>query len=222
MKIFFEKSCWTVTREWSEVTWPLADCKTTFLTFQAIRNFFLKSRWTVTRQWWEVTRPSAACQLKFSDVSSTFKKLRKMSLNGHAPVVRGHATVGRLSNNVFLTIQAIKKFFFLNRWTVTRQWSEVTRPSADCQITFFRRFQQLGNFSEKSRWIVTWQWSEVTRPLTDCQTTFFDVSSNSEIFWKKSLNNHRQRSKVTRPSADCQALSVLLLTNRQHIASECV
>ena len=55
----------------------------------------------------------------------------------------GHATVGRLSNNVFWTFQAIRKKFEKSRWTVTRQWSEVTRPSADCQTTFFGRFKQL-------------------------------------------------------------------------------
>ena len=31
----------------------------------------------------------------------------KKSLNGHPAVVEGHATVGRLSNNVFSTFQAI-------------------------------------------------------------------------------------------------------------------
>ena len=48
-------------------------------------------------------------------------------------MVGGHATVGRLSNNVFWTFQAIRNFFEKSRWTVTRQWSEVTRLSADCQ-----------------------------------------------------------------------------------------
>ena len=48
-------------------------------------------------------------------------------------MVGGHATVGRLSNNVFWTFQAIIKVFEKSRWTVTRQWSEVTRLSADCQ-----------------------------------------------------------------------------------------
>ena len=33
------------------------------------------------------------------------------SLNGHATLVGGHATVSRLSKNVFWTFQAIRKFF---------------------------------------------------------------------------------------------------------------
>ena len=74
-----------------------------------------------------------------------------MSLNGHATVIGGHATVGRLSNNVFWTFQAIWNFFEKSHWTITRLWSEVTRPSADCQTTFFRRFKQLG----KILWKVT-------------------------------------------------------------------
>ena len=38
---------------------------------------------------------------RFLDVSSNLGKFRKKSLNGHATVVGGHATIGRLSNNVF-------------------------------------------------------------------------------------------------------------------------
>ena len=30
-----------------------------------------------------------------------------------------------------------------------REWSEVTRPTADCQTTFFRRFKQFGNILKK-------------------------------------------------------------------------
>ena len=127
---------------------------------------------------------------RFLDVSSNMGKFWKKSLNGHATVVGGHATVGRLSNNVFgrfkrfgkilkkvaersrdngwghatvgrlsnnvfSTFQAIRKFFEKSRWTVTRQWSEVTRPSADCQTTFFGRFKRFGKIlikvAERSR-----------------------------------------------------------------------
>ena len=105
-------------------------------TFQAIWKNFEKCHSTVTPQWSEVTRPSADCQTTFIDVSINSGTLRKKSLNGHATVVKGHATVGLLSNNVFWTFQAIRKFFEKSRWTVTRQWSEVTRPSDDCQTTF--------------------------------------------------------------------------------------
>ena len=30
-----------------------------------------------------------------------------------------------------------------------REWSEVTRPTADCQTTFFRRFKQFGKILKK-------------------------------------------------------------------------
>ena len=80
-----------------------------FWTFQAIGNFFEKSRSTVTRQWPEVTRPSVDCQTTFF---RTFQAIRenfeKSRLKGHETVVGGHATVGRLSNNVFWTFQAIR------------------------------------------------------------------------------------------------------------------
>ena len=69
----------------------------------------------------------------FLDVSSNLGKFWKKSLNGHETVVGGHATIGRLSNNVFSTFQAIRKKFEKSHWRVTRQWSVVTRLSADCQ-----------------------------------------------------------------------------------------
>ena len=49
---------------------------------------------------------------RFLDVSSVWENFEKKSLNGHATVVGGHATVGRLSNNVFWTFQAIWENFF--------------------------------------------------------------------------------------------------------------
>ena len=83
----FEKSRWTVTRQWLRSR----DCRPTvkhdIWTFQAIRNFFEKSRWTVTRQWSEVTRPSPTVKQRFLDVSSNLGKFWKKSLNGHATVV---------------------------------------------------------------------------------------------------------------------------------------
>ena len=95
------------------------------------------------------------------------------------------------------------EIFEKNRWTVTRQWSEVTRPSADCQTTFFRRFKQFGNF-----WKSHWRSRDSGRRSRDRWMTvkqrFLDVSSNSENFWKKSLKVTRQWSEVTRPLDDCQ------------------
>ena len=123
--------------------------KKVFKQFQTILENFEKSHWTVTRQWSEVTRPSADCQTTFFGRFKQLEKFWKKSLNGHARVVEGHATVGWLSNNVFSTFQAIWENFEKSRWTVTRQWSEVTRPSADCQTTFFRQFKQLENFLKK-------------------------------------------------------------------------
>ena len=150
-----------------EVTRQSADCQTTFFwTFQAIRKIFEKSRWTVTRQWSEVTRPSADCQTTFLDVLSFLGKFWKKSLNGHAIVVGGHATVGRLSKNVFWTFQAIWENFEKSRWTVTRQWSEVTRPSADCQTTFIRRFKQFGKILKKVAKKFTRQFSRLLTPAT--------------------------------------------------------
>ena len=68
---------------------------------------------------------------RFLDVSSNKKIFWKKSLSGHATVVGGHATVGRLSNNVFWTFQAIWENFEKSRWTVTRQWlrSRDRRPT---------------------------------------------------------------------------------------------
>ena len=144
----------------------------------------------VTRQWTEVTRTSTDCQTTFLDVWSNLEKFWKKSLNGHATVVGGHATVGRLSNNVFWTFQAIRKFFEKSRWTVTRQWSEVTRPSADCQTTFFGRFKRFGKIlkkvAERSR--DSGRRSRDRRPTV--KQRFLDVSSNLQKFWKKSLNGH--------------------------------
>ena len=175
-----------------------------FSTFQAIRNYFEKSRWTVTWQWSEFTRLSAHCQ---TTIFRRFKQLEiflKKSLNGHATVVGGHATVGRLSNNVFWTFQAIWENFEKSRWTVTWQWSEVTRPSADCQTTIFRRFKQLEIFWEKSlngHATVVGGHATVGRLSNDVFWTFQAIWENFE---KSRWTVTRQWSEVTRPSADCQ------------------
>ena len=105
-------------------------------------------------------------------------------------MVGGHATVGRLSNNVFWTFQAIMKVFKKSRWTVTRQWSEVTRPSDDCQTTFFGRFKRFGKILKK----VAERSRDSGRRSRDRRLTvkqrFLYVSSNLGEFWKKSLNGH--------------------------------
>ena len=118
------------------------------------------------------------------------KNFEKKSLTGHATVFGSHATVGRLLNNVFWTFQGIRFTFGKSLLTVTRQWLEVTRPSADRQTTFFRRFKQSGKISIK----VTERSRDSGRRSRDRRPTvkqrFFDVSGNSEIFLKKSLNGH--------------------------------
>ena len=178
--------------------------KQRFWTFQAIRKFFDKSRWTVTRQWLRSRDRRPAVKQRFLDVSSNLGKFWKKSLNGHARVVGGHATIGRLSNNVFSTFQAIWEIFEKSRWTVTWQWSEVTRPSADSQTTFFRRFKQL----EKNLKKVAERSRDNGRRSRDRRLTvkqrFLDVSSNLGNFEKSRWTVTRQWSEVTRPSADCQ------------------
>ena len=176
---FSEKSRWTVTRQWSEVTRPSADCQTTF--FGRFKRFgkILKK---VAERSGDSGRRSRDRRLtvkqRFLDVLSNLGKFWKKSLNGHATVVGGHATFGRLSNNDFLTFQAIRNFFEKSRWTVTRQWSEIMRPSADCQTTFFGRFKRFGKILKK----VAERSRDSGRRSRDCRPTvkqrFFDVSNN--------------------------------------------
>ena len=72
-----------------------------FWTFQAIRIFLKnvaeRSRDSGRRS--RYRRPTV--KQRFLDISSDLGEFWKKSLNGHATVVGGHATVGRLSNNVF-------------------------------------------------------------------------------------------------------------------------
>ena len=86
-----------------------------FSTFQATRNFVEKvaerSRDSGRRS--RDRRPTV--KQRFLDLSSNLGKFRKKSLNGHATVVGGHATVDRLSNNVFWTFQAIWENFEKSR-----------------------------------------------------------------------------------------------------------
>ena len=149
-----------------------------FSTFQAIRKFFEKSRWTVTEQWSEVTRPSADCQTTFLDVSSNLGKFWKKSLNGHPTVVGGHATVGRLSNNVFGRFMQLE--FFLKK--VAERSRNSGQRSRDHRPTVKQRFldvsSNLGKFwkkvAERSR--DSGRRSRDRRPTV--KQRFLDVSSN--------------------------------------------
>ena len=184
-----KKSCWTVTRQWSEVTRPLDDCQTTFLDVSSNSENFWKKSLKVTRQWSEVTRPLDDCQTTFFRRFKQFGKILKKVTEGHATVVGGHATVGWLSNNVFLTFQAIRKNFEKSHW----RSRDSGRRSRDRWMTVKQRFltfQAFGNFLKK----VTERSRDSGRRSRDRRPTvkqrFLDVSSNSKIFWKKSLNGH--------------------------------
>ena len=126
--------------------------------------------------------------------------MERKSLNGNATVDEDHATVGRLSNYVFSTFQAIRKHFEKSHWMVTRQWSEVTRPSADCQTTFFRRFKQFVKFLKK----VTERSRDSGRRSRDRRLTVKLLFWTFRAIWKFFEKSHwtvtRQWSEVTRPT----------------------
>ena len=176
-----------------------------------------------------------------ADQTTFFERFKSLK-NGHATVVGGHATVGRLSNNVFWDVSSDLGKFWKKSLNGHATVVEVTRPSADCQTTFRNKrcLNHLGKFCGKSRWTVTrqwseesrdrrltvkqrfwtfqairnffwnWtvtrQWSEVTRLSVDCQaSTFFETfQAIWERFWKKVADGHATVVEVTRPSADCQ------------------
>ena len=163
--------------------------KQRFWTFQAIWENFEKSRWTVTREWLEVTRPSADCQ-------TTFFRLFKQIENFLKKVAERSRESGRRSRDCRPTVK--QRFFHVSsnlgkfeksRWTVTRQWSEVTRPSADCQTTFYGRFKQNGRIlkkvPERSR---DSGWGHAT--VGRLSNNVFERFKQLEIFLKKSLDGH--------------------------------
>ena len=191
-------------REWSEVTRPSADCQTTIFRRSKQLEIFLKKSLnghaTVVGGHATVGRLSNNVFWTFQAIWEIFWK---KSLNGHATVVGGHATVGRLSNNIFRTFQAIWENFEKSRWTVTRQGlrSRDRRPTVKQR---FWTFQAIRNFlkkvAERSR--DSGRRSRDRRPTV--KQRFLDVSSDLGKFWKKSLNGHATVVEVTRPSADCQ------------------
>ena len=212
------------------------------LAFKQIFNdygeIWKESRWKVTQLLSEVRRPSADCQSTFSRRFKQLGILLKRSLNGHATVVGGHATVGRLSNNVFWTFQAFRKKFekkslnghatvvgghatvgrlsnnvfgrFKRFGKILKKVAERSRDSGWSHATVgrlsnnvFWTFQAIRKKFEKSRWTVTRQWSEVTRPSADCQTTFFGRFKQLEKNWKKFAERSRdsgRRSRDRRPT----------------------
>ena len=131
---------------------------------------FWKKSLKVTRQWSEVTRPLDYCQTTFFRRFKRFGKILKKSHWKSRDSGRRSRDRCMTVKQRFFDVPSNSENFCKKSLKVTRQSSEVTRPSADCQTTFFRRFKQFEFFLKKSHWTVTRQWSEVTRPSADCQT----------------------------------------------------
>ena len=118
-------------------------------------------------------------------------------------MVGGHATVVWLSNNVFLTFQAIRIFFF----KVPEGHAAVVGGHATVgwlSNNFFWRFKQFGKILEKV--------TEGHATVVGGHATVVWLSNNvfltfqaiRKILWKKSLNVTRQWSEVKQPLDDCQ------------------
>ena len=95
----------------AEVRRPSADCQSTF--FGRFKRFgkILKKNAERSRDSGRRSRDRRlTVKQRFLDVSSNLGKFWKKSLNGHATVVGGHVTVGRLSNNVFGRFKQFENF----------------------------------------------------------------------------------------------------------------
>ena len=147
--------------------------------------------------WWSRERWPTVKQ-RFFDVSSNSENSWKMSLNSHATVVGGHATVGRMSNNVFSTFQTIRENFEKSCWMVTKQSREGHATVGWLSNNVFSTFQTIHTNFGKSRWTVTRQWSEVTRPLADCQTTLFRRFKQIRKILKKVAERSRDSGRRSR------------------------
>ena len=167
-----------------------------FSTFQVVRRKVEKSRWTVRWQGLEVTRPSDDCQTTFFDVSSNSEKFWIKSLNGHATVVVGHATVGWLSNNVFSTFQAIRKLFEKKS---LNGHGDSGRRSGDRRVTVKLRFFDVSRNSQNFFKKVAERSRDSGRRSRDrllaVKQRFFDVSSHLQNFWKKSAERSRNSGR---------------------------
>ena len=180
-------------QQWSGVTWPSADCQTTFYErFKKFRKFWKKvTEWSRDSGWRSRDRRPTVKQ-RFFDVSSHYKNFVKKSLNSHATLVGGHATFIRLLNNVFLTFQAIWKHFekITERSRDSGRRSHNRRPTVKPRLS---TFQAIWEHFEKIRWTVMRQWLEVTRPSADCQTTFLFLNVFQAI--RKFLKKFSERSR---------------------------
>ena len=195
LELFWSKVNWTVTRQWSEVTrivigrlskqrpaWFFRGGRSNKRTRG--RRIFEKSHWKSRdgkKNLPEVTRPSADCQTTFFGRFKRFGTfLKKVVWMVEQTVVGGDATVGRLSNNVFWTFQAIWR-------TILKKVAERSRDSGrrsrdNCRPTVKQRFSDvssnLGEFWKKSaeRSRDSGRRSRDRRPTV--KQRFFDVSSN--------------------------------------------
>ena len=123
-----------------------------FSTFQAIQIIFFvtESRWTATRQvvgghanrWLTV---QTTCFRRFERIGHFLQKVAKRSRDSRLRSRDRWLTVEQFIS----TCQQIWRHFDKSRRTVTRQSSEVTRPSVDCQTTCCRRFKQIGKILKK-------------------------------------------------------------------------
>ena len=154
-------------------------------------------------------RPSADCQTtffrRFKQFGKNFEKFAERSRVSRRRSRDRRPTVKQLS----LDVSAKMAKFWKNRWTVTRQWSEFTRPSNDCQI--FWRFKQIGMFLKKvaERSHDSGRRSRDRRPTV--KQLFSDVSSNSEKILKKVAErsrDSRRRSRDRRPTVKQQLFDV--------------
>ena len=98
---------------------------------------------------------------------------------------------------------------------------EVTRPSADCQTTFFGRFKQLEKFLKK----VAERSRDSGRRSRDRRLTvkqrFWTFQAIRKLFVKTHRRDTRQWSVVTRLSADCQAhICMYIIINERERETE--
>ena len=201
----WRKSRRTVTRQSTEVTRPSADCQTTLFRRYSKNGKILKKVAERSRNSRRRSRDRRlTVKQPYFDVTAKMAKFLKKSLNGHATVDGGHAIVNRLSNNFFSTFQPKWQTFEKSRWTVRRQSSEVTRPSADCQTTLFRRYSKNGKIFKK----VTERSRDSRRRSHDRRLTvnqlYFDIAAKMARFLKSRWKVTWQSSEITRPLADYQ------------------
>ena len=154
-------------------------------------------------------RPSADCQTtffrRFKQIGNISKKVAERSRDsGRRSRDRRPTVKQRL-----YTFQAIWKIFEKSHWTVTRQWSEFTRPSADCQTTFLDVSSNKEKFWKKSL--------KGRTTVVEVHATVGQLSNN--VFFGHFVKSYwtvtRQRSEITRPLID------FFLFNFSHLQQSC-